>query len=115
MLSLPQLCQLNAMTFPTANKTMAQLVAASIARELTGQRRNRVFSYDAYLSSNSRCRRTPIPSPPNTSSTSPPKKNSKPASNKSPTSWKEVKAYENQLQTNRNRRDPGGVGGECDC
>ncbi len=36
------------MTFPTANKTMAQLVAAGIARELTGQRR--VFSYDAYLS-----------------------------------------------------------------
>ena len=61
MLSLPQLCQLNAMTFPTANKTMAQLVAASIARELTDQRRNRVFSYDAYLSSNLRCRRTPIP------------------------------------------------------
>jgi Fic family protein len=49
ILSLPQLCQLSAMTFPTANKTMAQLVAAGIARELTGQRRNRVFSYDAYL------------------------------------------------------------------
>ena len=49
MLSLPQLCQLNAMTFPTANKTMAQLVAAGIARELTGQRRNRVFSYHASL------------------------------------------------------------------
>jgi hypothetical protein len=46
---LPQICQLSAMTFPTANKTMAQLVAAGIARELTGQRRNRVFSYDAYL------------------------------------------------------------------
>jgi hypothetical protein len=55
------------MTFPAANKTNAQLVAAGIARELTGQRRNRVFSYDAYLSSNSPCRRTPIPSPPNTS------------------------------------------------
>ncbi len=50
ILSLPQLCQISAMTFPTANKTMAQLVAAGIARELTGQRRNRVFSYDAYLS-----------------------------------------------------------------
>ncbi len=50
ILSLPQLCQLTAMTFPTANKTMAQLVAAGIARELTGRRRNRVFSYDAYLS-----------------------------------------------------------------
>ena len=50
LLSLPQLCQLSAMTFPTANKTMALLVEAGIARELTGQRRNRVFSYDAYLS-----------------------------------------------------------------
>ena len=30
--------------------TMAQLVAAGIAREPTRQRRNRVFSYDAYLS-----------------------------------------------------------------
>lgn len=50
ILSLPQLCQLTAMTFPTANKTMAHLVAAGIARELTGQRRNRIFSYDAYLS-----------------------------------------------------------------
>lgn len=46
----PRLCQLSAMTFPTANKTMALLVDSGIARELTGQRRNRVFSYDAYLS-----------------------------------------------------------------
>ena len=36
ILSLPQLCQLSAMTFPTANKTMALLVDAGIARELTG-------------------------------------------------------------------------------
>ena len=49
LLTLPQLCQLSAMTFPTANKTMALLVEAGIARELTGNRRNRVFSYDAYL------------------------------------------------------------------
>ena len=49
ILSLPQLCQLTAMTFPTANKTMAMLVESGIARELTGQRRNRIFSYDAYL------------------------------------------------------------------
>jgi Fic family protein len=50
IISLPQLCQISAMTFPTANKTMVQLVDAGIARELTGQRRNRIFSYDAYLS-----------------------------------------------------------------
>jgi hypothetical protein len=28
---------------------MHALVAAGIARELTGQQRNRVFTYDAYL------------------------------------------------------------------
>lgn len=50
LLSLTQLCQHTAMTFPTANKIMARLVEAGIARELTGQRRNRVFAYDAYLS-----------------------------------------------------------------
>lgn len=49
MLSLKQLCQNTAMTFPTASKAMQQLVETGIARELTGQRRNRVFLYDAYL------------------------------------------------------------------
>lgn len=37
------------MSFPTASKAMDRLVAAGIARELTGQRRNRAFVYDAYL------------------------------------------------------------------
>lgn len=50
ILSLPQLCQLTGMTFPTANKSMAMLVGTGIARELTGHRRNRIFCYDAYLS-----------------------------------------------------------------
>jgi len=36
-------------TFPTASKAMAALLGLGIARELTGQRRNRVFGYDAYL------------------------------------------------------------------
>ncbi len=36
-------------TFPTASKAMGALVGLGIARELTGQRRNRVFVYDAYL------------------------------------------------------------------
>ena len=49
MLSLKQLCQNTAMTFPTASKAMQGLVDAGIARELTGQRRNRVFLYDAYF------------------------------------------------------------------
>jgi hypothetical protein len=37
------------MSFPTAGKAMQNLVYIGIARELTGQRRNRVFVYDAYL------------------------------------------------------------------
>jgi hypothetical protein len=49
MLSLKQLCHTSTMTFPTASKAMQQLVSAGIARELTGQRRNRIFVYDAYL------------------------------------------------------------------
>lgn len=47
--SLRQLCQDAGMTFPTASKSMQALVSAGIARELTGQRRNRVFVYDGYL------------------------------------------------------------------
>lgn len=48
-LTLKHLCEAHAMTFPTASKAMHSLVQARIARELTGQRRNRVFVYDAYL------------------------------------------------------------------
>ena len=49
MLSLKQLCQSTAMNFQTASKAMQLLVTTGIARELTGQRRNRIFVYDAYL------------------------------------------------------------------
>lgn len=49
VLTLKHLCKAHAMTFPTASKAIQSLVAAGIARELTGQRRNRVFVYDAYL------------------------------------------------------------------
>jgi Fic family protein len=47
--TLAHLCNHAQMTFPTAGKAMQTLVAAGIARELTGQRRNRVFVYDSYL------------------------------------------------------------------
>lgn len=47
--NLGGLCQQTGMTFPTASKAMQGLIALGIARELTGQRRNRVFVYDAYL------------------------------------------------------------------
>jgi Fic family protein len=36
-------------SFPTAAKAVEMLVAEGVARELTGQRRNRVFAYDEYL------------------------------------------------------------------
>jgi len=49
VLTLKHVCDTHDMTFPTAAKAMQSLVAADIARELTGQRRNRVFVYDGYL------------------------------------------------------------------
>jgi Fic family protein len=47
--SLRQVAATAGISFPTANKSMLALVESGIARELTGQRRNRVFVYDAYL------------------------------------------------------------------
>jgi Fic family protein len=49
VLTLKFLRDSHGITFPTASKAMQSLVHAGIARELTGQRRNRVFVYDAYL------------------------------------------------------------------
>jgi Fic family protein len=49
VLTLQHLCKVHSMTFPTASKAMQALTTTGIARELTGQRRNRVFVYDAYL------------------------------------------------------------------
>lgn len=49
VLGIPQLCQHTGMTFPTASKAMEKLLGNGIVRELTGQRRNRVFVYGAYL------------------------------------------------------------------
>jgi Fic family protein len=49
VLALRQVCQTSSMNFPTASKGMLNLVATGITREHTGQRRNRVFVYDAYL------------------------------------------------------------------
>jgi len=47
--NLSGLSQQTGMSFPTASKAMQGLIELGIARELTGQRRNRVFVYDAYL------------------------------------------------------------------
>ncbi|MCU0757352.1 MAG: Fic family protein [Xanthomonadales bacterium] len=48
--NLTQLSAAHGMSFPTAAKAMQTLISLGVARELTGQRRNRVFVYDAYLS-----------------------------------------------------------------
>ena len=48
--SLRQFCHDSGMTFPTATKAMLKLMELGIVRELTGQRRNRLFVYDGYLS-----------------------------------------------------------------
>ncbi len=47
--SLPEVSRSTGLSFPTASVAMEALVAAGVARELTGRRRNRVFSYDRYL------------------------------------------------------------------
>ncbi len=49
MRNLRQIGNDAAIAFPTASKAMTTLVELGIARELTVQRRNRVFVYDAYL------------------------------------------------------------------
>ena len=50
LVSLNEACRRAGLTFPTATKGMAVLVDMGIARELTGQRRNRIFAYQSYLS-----------------------------------------------------------------
>lgn len=47
--TLKLLCTETGMSFPTVGKVMQTLTQLGIARELTGQRRNRVFVYDGYL------------------------------------------------------------------
>lgn len=47
--SLKQLALTSGLSFPTASKAVKTLVTLGIVHELTGQRRNRVFVYSAYL------------------------------------------------------------------
>ncbi len=49
ILNLAELSKASALSFPTASKAIEKLAALGIARELTGQRRNRLFAYSAYL------------------------------------------------------------------
>lgn len=50
LVTLNQVCDRTGLSFPSATKGMDALARLGIARELTGQRRNRVFAYDRYLS-----------------------------------------------------------------
>ncbi len=47
--SLNEVCNRTALSFPASSKGMEILVKLGIAREITGQRRNRIFAYDRYL------------------------------------------------------------------
>ncbi len=47
--SLAEICHTTGLSFPASSSAMDLLVELAIARELTGKRRNRLFSYDGYL------------------------------------------------------------------
>jgi Fic family protein len=47
--SLKELANRSGLSFPTASKAVQALVESGLVHELTGQRRNRVFAYTAYL------------------------------------------------------------------
>jgi len=47
--TLNEICRRAGASFPTVGKGMDALLSLGIARELTGQRRNRVFAYQRYL------------------------------------------------------------------
>ncbi len=49
LLTLNRLVRSQSLSFPAAAKAMQVLVDRGIVREITGQRRNRVFAYDGYL------------------------------------------------------------------
>jgi Fic family protein len=49
ILNLAELAKASSLSFPTASKAIEKLSILGIARELTGQRRNRLFVYSAYL------------------------------------------------------------------
>ena len=49
IVTLNQICQQTGLSFPTATKGMNALATLGVVRELTGQRRNRIFAYDRYL------------------------------------------------------------------
>jgi Fic family protein len=49
VITLNEVCRRASASFPTATKGMEALLSLGIAQEVTGQRRNRVFTYQRYL------------------------------------------------------------------
>ncbi len=49
LVTLNQVCKRTGLSFPAAARAMQTLGSLNIAREVTGQRRNRVFAYQEYL------------------------------------------------------------------
>lgn len=49
LITITQVCKQTGMSFPAATKAIHALEKFGIAREITGQQRNRVFAYDHYL------------------------------------------------------------------
>ncbi|MBP8646526.1 MAG: Fic family protein [Syntrophobacteraceae bacterium] len=49
LIGLNQVCERTGLSFPAVSHAVSEMAAAGILREITGQRRNRVFAYDRYL------------------------------------------------------------------
>ncbi len=49
LVTLSQICERTGLSFPAAANAMKTLEQLGIVREVTGQRRNRIFAYDEYL------------------------------------------------------------------
>lgn len=49
LLTINEVCKRSGATFPSASKAISNLIKLGIIREITGRQRNRVFSYDRYL------------------------------------------------------------------
>lgn len=49
LVTLNQVCERTGLSFPTATRAVQALEKLNIVREITGQRRNRVFAYQKYL------------------------------------------------------------------
>ena len=50
LVTLSNICESTGLSFPAGSKGMKRLEKLNIVREITGQRRNRVFAYQQYLS-----------------------------------------------------------------